>query len=120
MSATCPYNLNYSYHRHILRFCKTILQIIFAEKRFEKPFYGSVSVKRFCKSFLRRNGLQNRFTLNIVFSAIRKSLIFFSQASFPFKGGKNWLKTVMNRQKKFTGHRAMPFNVPTMKGVFRK
>jgi len=39
MSATCPYNLNYSYHRHNLRFCKTILQIIFAEKRFEKPFY---------------------------------------------------------------------------------
>jgi len=33
-----------------LRFCKTILQIVFAEKRFAKPFYGRFQKRNLCRA----------------------------------------------------------------------
>jgi hypothetical protein len=61
---------------HNLRFCKTTLQVVLSAKRFAKSFYRKSGlrklsaarpcafVKRLCKSFCRRNDLQNRFTEN--------------------------------------------------------
>jgi len=87
-------NEKYSFRRHNLRFCKTILQIVFAEKRFAKPFYG-----RFQKRSLFRKYLSNPLKKILSRKKCRKIL--------------TWLKSCIMKKIRIRGIYFIFFNFRT-------